>query len=214
LKGLTIACLALIIHVCHVKQENSMNISLSGLAECDILAGSANGAEILSRMVAQVNRVTAPTVIVLNFAGVSVATASFLRECVLGFRDYCRRSQPNLYPVVANLEDAVAEELQYLLQTRREALVACTLKSGGRPAKPQVIGTLEEKQRLTLDAVLELEEADAGTLAERFGAAEKIGVTGWHNRLASLVTGGILMEVRSGRAKRYRPVLEGLTHGA
>ena len=93
-------------------------------------------------------------------------------------------------------------------------LVACTLKSDGRAVKPQVIGTLEEKQRLTLDAVLELEEADAGMLAERFGTREKIGVTGWNNRLASLAAGGILMEVRSGRGKRYRPVLEGLKHGA
>jgi hypothetical protein len=202
------------IHVVHVRKEIVMRISLSQLAKAEVLAGAANGAAVLSQLVAKVHRLTALTVVVLDFEGVSVATGSFLRECVLGFRDYCRRSQPSLYPVVANVSDAVAEELLFLLQTKREALIACTMNSNGRMAKPQVIGTLEEKQRLTLDAVLDLQVADAGMLAERFADTEKIGVTGWNNRLASLVTGGILMEVRSGRAKRYRPILEGLVHGA
>jgi hypothetical protein len=191
-----------------------MKLSLSSFARSGVLAGSSNGAEILSQLVAQVNRVSTPTVVVLDFAGISVATGSFLRECVLGFRDYCRRSQPNLYLVVANLEDTVIEELQYLLQSKREALVACTLTPNGRATQPQILGTLEEKQRLTLEAVLAVEEADAGMLSERFGSTEKIGVTGWNNRLASLAASGILMEVRHGRSKRYRPILEGLSYGS
>jgi hypothetical protein len=212
-KGLTPNGLPLIIHVAHVRKANRMNIALVTYAKTEVLAGSASGSEILSQLVGQVNRVSTPTVVVLDFDGISVATGSFLRECVLGFRDYCRRSQPNLHPVVANLTDAVAEELKYLLQSKREVLVACTLKPNGRPIQPEVIGTLEEKQKLTLDAVLELEEVDAAVLAERF-SSEKIGITGWNNRLASLAAGGILMEVRSGRGKRYRPVVEGLKNGA
>jgi hypothetical protein len=191
-----------------------MRISLCEVAKTDVLAGSANGAAVLSQLVAKVNRLTGPTVVALDFDGISVATGSFLRESVLGFRDYCRRSQQNLYPVLANLSQEVAEELFYLLQTKREAVIACTMKPNGRMLNAKVLGTLEEKQRLTLDAVLTLEEADAGMLAERFGASEKIGATGWNNRLASLVAEGILMEVRNGRAKRYRPIVEGLTYGA
>jgi hypothetical protein len=190
-----------------------MRASLSELAQSDILAGAANGALTLSRLVLQVRRLATPTVVFLDFAGVTVATGSFLRECVLGFRDYCRRSQPNLYPVVANLAEAVLEELRDLLTQRRQAMVCCVLGPGDRPADPRVEGVLEEKQTVTLDAVLEMQEADAGSLAERFASTEKIGVTGWNNRLASLVAEGMLIEARSGRAKKYRPILEGLQRG-
>jgi hypothetical protein len=44
-----------------------------------------------------------PTLALLDFSGVAVATASFLRESVIGFRDYARQALPNIYPVVANL---------------------------------------------------------------------------------------------------------------
>src|SRR5262249_5275524 len=159
------------------------------------------------QLVGRVRRLTTPTVIALDFAGTLVATGSFLRESILGFRDFCRRSQPNLYPVVANLNETVEEELLDLLQSRREALVACLVAANGDALSPRVLGILEEKQRVTLDAVLSLGEADAATLTDRLATTEKIGVTGWNNRLSSLVAAGILMEVRSGRGKRYRPIL-------
>jgi hypothetical protein len=195
-----------------VRIEN-MRLSLTELAHGDVLAGAANGAAVLSRLVAQVHRIAAPTVIALDFHGVTVATGSFLRECVLGFRDYCRRSQANLYPVVANLNDTVLEELRDLLKHRRQAVVCCGLVGDDQITDPRVEGVLEEKQIATLDAVLLMGEADAASLAERLGATDKIGPTGWNNRLASLAAEGMLIETRTGRAKRYRPVVEGLQRG-
>ncbi len=177
------------------------------------MAGAANGAVVLSRLVSQVHRLAVPTVIALDFYGVTVATGSFLRECVLGFRDYCRRSQPNLYPVIANLDETVLEELRDLLKHRRQALVCCRLEGDDQFRTPRVEGVLEEKQVVTLDAVLAMGEADAATLAEQLGSTDKIGPTGWNNRLASLAAEGILIETRNGRAKRYRPVVEGLQRG-
>jgi hypothetical protein len=190
-----------------------MRLSLYECAGGGVLAGAANGATVLSRLISRVTRLANPTVVALDFSDVTVATGSFLRECVLGFRDYCRRSQPNLYPIIANLDDAVLEELQDLLKHRRQALVCCELGGDDQITAPRVEGVLEEKQVLTLDAVLAAGETDATSLAERFAATEKIGPTGWNNRLASLVAEGILMEARSGRAKRYRPVVEGLKRG-
>jgi hypothetical protein len=190
-----------------------MKLSLAELSRNDVLAGAANGAVMLSHFVARVHGITVPTVVVLDFAGVTVATGSYLRECVLGFRDYCRRSQPNVFPVVANLNETVLEELRDLLKFCRQALICCET-SGDRLKNPRVEGVLEEKQLVALDAVLRVSEADAASLAESFASTEKIGSTGWSNRLASLVAEGILMESRSGRTKRYRPVVEGLKLGS
>lgn len=190
-----------------------MKLSLSEVGQGDVLAGAAAGAAVLSRLVAQVRKVAGPAVVALDLGGVQVATGSFLRECVLGFREYCRRSQPNIYPVSANLNETVLEELRDLLGHRREAIVCCELGPDDRIVNPRVEGVLEEKQIVTLDAVLAAGEADAGSLAERFASTEKISSTGWSNRLASLAAEGILIEARSGRAKKYRPVVEGLKRG-
>jgi hypothetical protein len=191
----------------------TMRLRVLELGNVHVLAGAAHGAVVLSRLVAQVHRTAVPTTIALDFAGVTVATSSFLRECVLGFRDYCRRSQPDLHPVVANLNETVLEELRDLLKDRRQALVCCALDGGGAIVDARVEGVLEEKQIVTLDAVLASGEADAASLADRFTSTDKIGLTGWNNRLASLAAEGILIEARVGRAKKYRPVVEDLRRG-
>jgi hypothetical protein len=67
---------------------------------------------------------------------------------------------------------------------------------------------LDEKQRVTLEAVVDAKEADAGTLQHRFRKSDEIGITGWNNRLAALVAKGLLIETQKGRGKLYRPVLE------
>lgn len=190
-----------------------MRLSLSELGQGDVLAGAATGAAVLSRLVAQVRKATGPTVVALDLGGVRVATGSFLRECVLGFRDYCRRSQPNIYPIAANLNETVVEELRDLLTSRREVVVCCELAPDNRIINPRVEGVLEQKQIVTLDAVLSAGETDAGSLTEQFASTEKISSTGWSNRLASLAAEGILIEARSGRAKKYRPIVEGLKRG-
>lgn len=191
----------------------TVRLLLHQIGQNEVLAGAANGSAVLSLLVAQVHKVTSATVAALDFGGVSVATGSFLRECVLGFRDYCRRSQPDLYPVAANLNELVLEELRYLLRQERKPIVCCDLTEGGLVVAPRVEGVLEEKQLLTLNAVIAAGETDAGTLAEQFSSTEKISVTGWNNRLASLAAEGLLIETRSGRTKRYRPVVEGLQSG-
>src|SRR5262245_43442211 len=127
-----------------------MRIPLLDLGLGDVLAGATNGTNALSQFVARVRSITVPTVVYLDFSGVSVATGSFLRESVLGFRAYCRRGQQNLYSVVANPNELVREELRDLLASRREAVVCCVLGDLGGPECARVEGVLEEKQAFTL----------------------------------------------------------------
>jgi hypothetical protein len=189
-----------------------MHVKLLELTRTSLLAGATNGLTALTRLISLIKRCSEAQLFVLDFAGIELATASFLRECVLGFRDYCRQSQANLYPIIANANQIVEEELGLLLQDRNEAMIACKV-SGSKLSKSHLIGFLDEKLKLTLSAAVERGSVEAGTLAEHYLDAEKIGVTGWNNRLANLSAAGLLIETKAGRAKTYRPIVEGIHLG-
>jgi hypothetical protein len=183
------------------------------LAGDETLGGSENGARLLANMIPRIaasKQSSGP--VFLDFDGIRIATASFLRECVLGLRSYCQHNRPGLHVVVANAHPVVVEELHFLLTRLRDALPSCRLDARGAVSEARILGVLDEKQAVTLQAIVELGGADARTLTQKV-AKERIGITGWNNRLAALAGKGLVMETRSGRAKIYRPILEGLSHG-
>lgn len=188
-----------------------MHVRMRSIVDGDIFAGALTGRKALSVMLERIDREPeTPELLCLDFAGVRVATASFLRESVLEFRDIVRKRWTKFYPIVANANDAIREELSELLKPRRDVIMLCTLREGGVPVAPLLVGELEPKQRITFDLVKKLGEVDAGQLAYTArGSNEEIGQTAWNNRLAALCRLGIVLELNHGRAKRYRPTLEG-----
>lgn len=190
-----------------------MALRLRDLAGDDVLAGAREGVAMLAKLINALGQGEDTALAILDFGDIRVATGSYLRESVLGFRNHCRQRVPATAVVIANADPVVAEELRNLLSASGDALVACDLSRAGEPRNGYVLSPLEEKQRVTLDAVLRLGVADARALHHRFRRTETIGVTGWNNRLAALVEKGILIEEREGRTKRYRPVLKELRHG-
>ena len=190
----------------HVNDVNNFVISLYTLMDNNpTLAGVPRGEEAFARLVRTVTSLEGLTRVFLSFKDVDVATASFLRESVLNFRTFCRGIKRDLYPIVANANPDIIEELSALLEMKGDAIVSCELSDDGTASQAKVIGKLEDKQTVALDAVIEAGEADAGTLSQKYQDAEP---TAWNNRLASLVVKGILVELRKGRAKSYKPVLE------
>lgn len=170
---------------------------------------------IRSRATAETGTLT-EEILFLDFNGIEAATGSFLREAVLGLRDSDQIASRNLAVIVANPSDLVAEELGELLSRLRDVILCCRLDAEGTSTNPFLIGVLEDAQRRALAAVLKVGPTDAATLAglpREDGDPDKIGVTGWNNRLASLAAKGILRETRRGRTKTYRPTVEGLTLG-
>lgn len=189
-----------------------MKLLLQPFAMDGVLAGAAPGQSAFAALIQQTRAPSAAEVCFLDFAGVAFATISFMRESVVAYRNHARAHWPNLYPVVANVAPVIAEELGDFLRMRNDAMVMCQLH-GDVPSDPVVIGAVDGKQLTALDAVLALRETDAPQLALQFKDAEPISTTAWNNRLAALVAKGLLIEISSGRGKRYRPVLEGLVHG-
>lgn len=171
-----------------------------------VLSGVQAGRQLFGKLVAAAQPPTDPEPVYLDFNGVEVATASFLREGVIAFRDHARSTLPALYPVIANASPAVTEELEFFLRHRRDALWACELTSSGEPLDPKILGELDEAHQSTFNLVARLKSASAPGLAAQ--SKEGIAPTAWNNRLSSLATRGLLIERRSGKTKTFAPVLE------
>ena len=188
-----------------------MKIDLMELCNSQVLAGALKGRKALSQLLAEITREpNEPETIFLDFSGVDVATASFLRESVLAFRDIVRRRRSHFYPVVANANEVIREELMELLRLRRDVIMACVVSDNSAVDQVSLMGELDPKQHLTFELVRVHGETDARTLMREYG--EKEGVkhpTAWNNRLASLASLGLVIEQSQGRAKRYRPLFGG-----
>jgi hypothetical protein len=193
-----------------------MRIHVSDLVDGngDVLAGALNGRRVLAKLLGSTDKEPpTPEPVFLDFARVDVATASFLRETVLAYRDTVRRRRSNFYPVIANANQVVEEELKVLISSDGDVLMLCLLDENDHPHKPRLLGKLDPKQRLTFDLVQGRQETDAAELMREHGQDEGVKQTAWNNRLSALASLGLVVELSEGRAKRYRPLLAGATHG-
>jgi hypothetical protein len=182
-------------------------------AEAGVLAGSIPGKRAFVDMVSKTTASPRPEICFLDFRNVGALTASFARDGVMAYRTHARSAWPTIYPVAANLAPAVREEIELWLTQTGDAWVACDLDGEGKVSNPYILGVLDNKQSLTLAAVIALKETDVATLAR--DDTENVKTTAWNNRLVALSDKGLVIETTSGsRNKRYRPVLEGLHHGA
>jgi hypothetical protein len=183
-----------------------MRLNLREIAQTDVLAGAGHGRSTLMRLLqATMSEPIDPEPLFLDFSGIAVATASFLRESVLALRDIVRSRRSNLYPVIANPNEAVRDELAELTDARGAVLMTCELDDHGAVISTSTIGALDPKQKMTFEVVSERGETDAGELMREKDDGLKTA-TGWNNRLSSLASMGLIIEVSRGRSKRYRPL--------
>ncbi|MCW5829969.1 MAG: hypothetical protein KIT79_11720 [Deltaproteobacteria bacterium] len=187
-----------------------MNFRILDIVEDPILAGAGFGRQSLGKLLERVEEPAKPEVCFLDFAGIQVATASYLRESVVGFRDFVRNRRSQLYPVVANASQRIVEELEDLLTAKGDVILSCNRTTSGEVSNVKLLGKLDPKQELTFKLVSQYGETDASTLMNdpRNGEQrEDIKQTAWNNRLSSLVSKALIMEISNGRSKRYRPLL-------
>jgi hypothetical protein len=171
------------------------------------LAGTAMGRQMLAQLIAVTNPVATPTVAYLDFRGVDLATGSFLREAVLGFRDFSRNAIGTLYPVLANANAVIEDELAVYLKGRNDAIWACSLSENGVASNPHILGELDSSQLGTLQLISEHQPISAPELA-KLRPNEGIGTTAWNNRLSTLAAKGVVMELKQGKSKMFTSVME------
>ena len=172
-----------------------------------VLSGAMTGRRLLAALMSVTPPPAAPTPAFLDFRGVEVATSSFLREAVIGFRDYTRLTLTDVYPVGANLAPAVLEELEFFLRARNDVFWVCDVDVNERASGARLLGDLDPAQRVTFDAVRQLGVVTAPELAARF-SDQSIGPTAWNNRLSSLAAKGVLVERKVGKTKSFSSLLE------
>lgn len=185
-----------------------MRIDFQDLGGSAVLAGALYGRKVLNELLtATAAEPAAPEPVFLDFGKVDIATASFLRESVMTFRDHIRGRRSTLYPVIANINDDIRDELLELAKSRGEAFLVCRLSDDGIVESSVLIGELNPKQKVTFDLVHEHRETDAGELMRTYGESEGVTqTTAWNNRLAALANLSLIVEISHGRNKRYRPL--------
>lgn len=186
----------------------SVVLTMLSLGNDPVLAGRLDGKRAFARLLETLPAFNESTVVVLDFRSVDLATSSYLSEAVIAFRDHLRLRRVPAYTVVANLKEKVRDEFDELLGRADDALLACDLAIDGHISNPQLIGVLEPKLREIFELAKTKGEVGATDLHAASGDTDRVGPTAWNNRLNALAAKGLLMEFSSGRAKRYRPVLE------
>jgi len=175
-----------------------------------VLSGAINGKAAFAAMVKAIDRdPPVPAALFLDFSSVNVATASYLRESVFALKAYLRNVASKYYPVAANANASVYDELLTIANARNDAILSCGLNDKDIVHDILLVGQLDPKQQMTFDLVNEMKDADAGRLMQQYEDEEQTtSITAWNNRLAALVARGLILEFTRGRAKYYRPVLE------
>ena len=187
-----------------------MIIDMADLVGKDVFAGAVNGKAVFASCISSTSgEPDEPTALLLDFSGIEVATASALRESVVALKAYKRSIGSKLYPVLANINESIVDEVQVLMDAKNDAIVSCDLDNRETTFNVRLIGKLDPKQAMTFGLVKQLNGADAGRLMKEFGEQEQTtSTTAWNNRLAGLVQRGLLREFVSGRAKFYRPLFD------
>jgi hypothetical protein len=176
--------------------------------EDPVVAGRLSGKRAFISLLERLPELTAPTLILLDFKHVELATSSYLSEVLVPLRDHLRLRHPPCYAVAANLSERVREEIEEMLRRSGEALLTCTSNESGQIADVQLCGRLDEKLQETLTLVSRKRETTAAQLHAESRGMDTVGATAWNNRLTSLAAKSLIVEVLQGRTKKYRPVLE------
>jgi hypothetical protein len=174
----------------------------------DVLAGRFNGKRAFAAALEHFPVLAEPTLVLLDFMRVTLATSSYLNEVLLPLRDHLRLRHHPGYAVAANLADNVREEIEEMLRRSGDALLTCSTDATGSPRNVQLCGRLDDKLHETLSLVSRKGETTAARLHEESRTVDAVGATAWNNRLASLAAKSLIVEVLQGRTKKYRPVLE------
>jgi hypothetical protein len=183
-----------------------MHLNVKDLSGSDVLAGAGPGRALAAKLIEQLVPDTGrPQLCFVDVGRVRMMSASYAREGLFGFRDWVRKQRPDIYPVIANANSDILEEIVIIAEARG-AVLTCTLDEAGHGHDFAPVGKLDAKARLTFELVAELGDVGVSDLVKRDD--EQTKPTAWSNRLAGLVELGLVMETQAGRAKRYRPVWE------
>lgn len=169
-------------------------------------------------------------VVILDFSGIEAANASYVRatalwmlRCALKARDtgdYPPSADPwRIQPLrlegifLAGLSEEVRNDIAIQLNEGRLACAEVIDCDDDQVRKVAILGHLDTQLRRTLDCLLELGgECTADRLWKHF-TEDRIGPTGWNNRLAELYQSHLINRRKEGKFWKYFTTFKEVTNG-
>jgi hypothetical protein len=148
--------------------------------------------------------------VILDFAGVEGASASYLKRLIHPF--FAPAGDPDclpreIAPIVVNIESPdLKEELDDHLAGRGHAMVLAD-RNPKRPKFRQLLGRLDGAAAETFRELQALKKSTAAEMYERH-RKETTNQTAWNNRLVQLVEMRIARRTRVGRFWVYEPIVQ------
>lgn len=163
-------------------------------------------------------------IVVVDFGGIESATGSYLKAIMvrllqLGQASVNARTEQdrdvwlNVFPLVANLNAEVSEELDQVLTIQELPCLEILKADDNGVDVAKVHGPLDRALRDTLRAVEGVRSATATTMSEHFATDTKITTTAWNNRLSDLCVRRLVRRSKVGRQWVYEPVVRQVQFG-
>lgn len=171
-------------------------LSVFNLLGSKIAASAGDGRQIASKFIEQVRAASLPPLVQIDFSRIDIATASFLREAVLGARRGL--ADETVAIVVSGANGQILDDLREVLLARDEVLPI--LKADGRI---EILGELDPTLYRVLKLVDEFGPISAPELHREHPDEGVSGPSGWNNRLTSLQDMDLVIMSREGRSNKY-----------
>ena len=138
---------------------NAINLPMLRPGDEPILAGRLAGKRAFVAALEHFPEMAEPSLVLLDFNGVDLATSSYLSEVLLPLRDHLRLRRHPGYAVAANLSDNVREEIEEMLRRSGDAFLTCATDASSddhrraalRQARRQASGNASPRQPQTRD---------------------------------------------------------------
>jgi hypothetical protein len=148
--------------------------------------------------------------VILDFAGVESASASYLKRLINPF--FASPPDPESFPqevspILTNVESSdLKEEIEDYLVGKGRVLIVADARQD-RPKFQHLLGRLDGAAAETFEDLRELKQCTAAQLYERHREATT-NQTAWNNRLVQLVDMRIAHRSREGRFWIYEPTVK------
>ena len=196
----------------HFAATAMTRIRIRDVVAHDILAGKSNGLRDYPQLMSAVEETTDEETVVLDWSGVEIATASYFGATFVPLLRMAMAGQLDRYFVVTGLNKTCLDELKLVLELQGLVTLAGEWKEGG-VCNAEILGLLDPAYVETFEAVQRVEAASATELFKKHASRNRIGKTGWINRLSNLHRLRLLRKQRVGREYVFQALSKGRSRG-
>jgi hypothetical protein len=197
-----------------------------------IASGAHTGrthADLIKRAIADVESPDDGLIVAIDFSGIEIVTASYIKATVLCLAtcgrlhagaltageqktlDWSSVEPLNVFPLVVEASEDVRSEIDEVFGRRGLACV-CIQSLTMDAAEGKILGNVDPAIARTLQSLRGQSETTAEELHASF-PSEGVNITAWSNRLAELLRLRIARRKREGKTWRYQPLAQTLIYG-